>query len=124
LLVRLLRKVTLSQISAKKGNNMNCINQIEQAHADCCRSCNKGCGDCHRSIMKATPTASPEPSERELQLLQYIAQGRSSKEIEEACYISEHTVKWRLRCMLSELDATGRTETIDIAMKPALLQWD
>ena len=74
--------------------------------------------------MKATSTASPEPSRCELQLLQYIAQGRSRKEIEEALYISEHTVKWRLRRMLSELDTTGRTETIDIAMKPALLQWD
>lgn len=103
---------------------MNCINQTEPAHANCCRSCNKGCGDCHRPIMKATSTASGEPSQYELQVLQYIAQGRSSKEIGEALCISEHTVKWRLRCMLSKLDATGRTEAIDIAMKPGLLQWD
>jgi DNA-binding NarL/FixJ family response regulator len=56
--------------------------------------------------------------------LQYIAHGRGSKEIGEALCISEHTVKWRLRCMLSKLDATGRTEGIDIARKPGLLQWD
>jgi DNA-binding NarL/FixJ family response regulator len=103
---------------------MNCINQTEPAHANCCRTCNKSCGDCHRPIMKATSTASPEPSQCELQLLQYIAQGGSSKEIEEALHTSEHTVKWRLRCLLSKLDTTGRTEAIDIAMKPALLQWD
>jgi DNA-binding NarL/FixJ family response regulator len=103
---------------------MNCINQTESAHANCCRSCNKGCGDCHRRLMKATSPASGELSQCELQVLQYIAHGRGSKEIGEALCISEHTVKWRLRCMLSKLDATGRTEAIDIGRKPGLLQWD
>jgi DNA-binding NarL/FixJ family response regulator len=103
---------------------MNCINQTEPAHANCCRSCNKGCGDCHRPIMKATSKASGEPSLCELQVFQYIAQGRSSKEIGEALCTSGHTVKWRLRCVLCKLDATRRTEAIDIAVKPGLLQWE
>ena len=64
----------------------------------------------------------PELSERELQVLQYIANGRSNKEIAQILYISENTVKGHVKSILTKLDAMGRTEAIAIATKRGLLQ--
>ena len=64
----------------------------------------------------------PELSERELQVLQYIANGRSNKEIGTILYISENTVKGHVKSILTKLDAMGRTEAIAIATKRGLIQ--
>lgn len=64
----------------------------------------------------------PELSERELQVLKYLADGRSNKEIGTLLYISENTVKGHVRSILTKLDAMGRTEAISIASKRGLIQ--
>src|SRR5260370_41200610 len=56
----------------------------------------------------AESTEYPVLSERELQILQYIADGRSNKEIGQILYISEDTVKGHVRSTLTKLDAMGR----------------
>ncbi|HEX6565663.1 MAG TPA: response regulator transcription factor [Chthoniobacterales bacterium] len=63
----------------------------------------------------------PELSERELQVLQYMANGRSNKEIGQVLYISENTVKAHVKSILAKLDAMGRTEAIAIAIKRGLI---
>ena len=63
----------------------------------------------------------PELSERELQVLQYMAKGRSNKEIGQILYISENTVKAHVKSILAKLDAMGRTEAIAIAIKRGLI---
>jgi two-component system NarL family response regulator len=65
--------------------------------------------------------AHPELSERELQVLQYMANGRSNKEIGQVLYISENTVKAHVKSILAKLDAMGRTEAIAIAIKRGLI---
>jgi DNA-binding CsgD family transcriptional regulator len=65
--------------------------------------------------------AHPELSERELQVLQYMASGRSNKEIGQVLYISENTVKAHVKSILAKLDAMGRTEAIAIATKRGLI---
>jgi two-component system, NarL family, response regulator len=69
----------------------------------------------------AESMAHPELSERELQVLQYIANGRSNKEIGTILYISENTVKGHVKSILTKLDAMGRTEAIAIASKRGLI---
>jgi two-component system, NarL family, response regulator len=64
----------------------------------------------------------PELSERERQVLQYMASGRSNKEIGQVLYISENTVKAHVKSILTKLDAMGRTEAIAIAAKRGLIQ--
>jgi two-component system, NarL family, response regulator len=59
--------------------------------------------------------AQPELSERELQILKQMALGKSNKEIGQALYISEYTVKNHVRSILKKLKAIGRTEAIAIA---------
>jgi DNA-binding CsgD family transcriptional regulator len=64
----------------------------------------------------------PELSERELQVLQYMALGRSNKEIGQVLYISENTMKGHVKSILKKLDAIGRTEAIAIANRCGLIQ--
>ena len=63
----------------------------------------------------------PELSNRETEVLQYLAYGRSNKEIGRALYISEGTVKHHVKSILSKLDATGRVEAIAIAAERGLI---
>jgi two-component system NarL family response regulator len=70
----------------------------------------------------AESMAHPELSERERQVLQYIANGKSNKEIGQVLYISENTVKSHVKSILTKLDAMGRTEAIAIGLKRGLIQ--
>jgi two-component system, NarL family, response regulator len=66
-----------------------------------------------------------ELSKRETQVLQYLARGRSNKEIGRALYISEGTVKHHVKSILSKLDAIGRAEAIAIAARRGLIHvWE
>jgi len=70
----------------------------------------------------AESMAHPELSERERQVLQYVANGRSNKEVGQILYISENTVKAHVKSILTKLDAMGRTEAIAIAIKRGLIK--
>jgi two-component system, NarL family, response regulator len=63
----------------------------------------------------------PELSNRETEVLQYLAGGRSNKEIGRILYISEGTVKHHVKSILSKLDAMGRTEAAAIAARRGLI---
>ena len=63
----------------------------------------------------------PELSKRETQVLQYLARGRSNKEIGRALYISLGTVKQHVKSILGKLDAVGRAEAIAIAARRGLI---
>jgi len=72
----------------------------------------------------AESVAHPELTKRELQVLQYIANGRSNKEIGSILYISEATVKGHVQSILAKLEASGRAEAISIAVKRGLIRWN
>jgi two-component system NarL family response regulator len=69
----------------------------------------------------AESMAHPDLTERERQVLQYIAVGKSNKEIGQMLYISENTVKGHVKSILTKLDALGRTEAIAIATRRGLI---
>ena len=71
----------------------------------------------------AASLAQPELSDRERQVLQSIAAGRSNKEIGQGLYISENTVKHHVKSVLKKLNAVGRTEAVTIATKRGLLRF-
>jgi DNA-binding NarL/FixJ family response regulator len=64
----------------------------------------------------------PQLSQRERQVLQYLANGRSNKEIARILYISEHTAKAHVRSIMSKLNADSRTEVTAIATKLGLIK--
>jgi DNA-binding NarL/FixJ family response regulator len=63
-----------------------------------------------------------ELSSRELEVLRFISQGRSNKEIASALGIVEGTVKAHVTNIFNKLGAVDRTQAITIAMKRQILQ--
>jgi len=63
----------------------------------------------------------PELSRRELQVLEQMALGKSNKEIGQALFISEYTVKNHVKVILKKLNAIGRTEAVAIASERGLI---
>ena len=66
--------------------------------------------------------AHPELSKHEHQVLEYLANGKSNKEIGAILYVSELTIKVHVRSILEKLDAKGRSEAIAIAVKRGLIR--
>lgn len=70
----------------------------------------------------AESIARPQLSKRERQVLKYLANGRSNKEIARNLYISEHTAKAHVKSIMTKLNADSRTEVVAIAIKRGLLK--
>jgi len=72
---------------------------------------------------QAAPPALPEPlTEREMEVLKCLAQGRSNKEIAAQLAISERTVKFHMSSILGKLNATNRTEALTLAAQHGLIK--
>jgi two-component system, NarL family, response regulator len=56
----------------------------------------------------AESIARPQLSRRERQVLKYLANGRSNKEIAQVLYLSEHTAKAHVRVIMTKLNADSR----------------
>jgi two-component system NarL family response regulator len=64
----------------------------------------------------------PELSNRETEILQYLARGRSNREIGQILYIGEGTIKHHVKSILRKLDAGGRSEAMAIATRRGLIR--
>jgi len=62
-----------------------------------------------------------ELTERELEILQKLAQGLGNKQIASSLAISEHTVKFHISSILDKLDASSRTEAVTIGIRMGLV---
>ena len=60
-------------------------------------------------------------SAREREVLHLIARGRSNREIGEALFVTEHTVKYHVTSLFSRLDVTSRAEAVARAAALGLL---
>jgi DNA-binding CsgD family transcriptional regulator len=69
---------------------------------------------------KTPPTDLPL-SDREIEVLQQVAMGRTNKEVALALSISEQTVKNHLRHIYSKLDVNDRTSAILVANRSGLI---
>jgi DNA-binding NarL/FixJ family response regulator len=61
------------------------------------------------------------PSPREMEVLSFLARGKSNKEIGESLFISEMTVKSHLKSISAKLNVVGRTEVITEALRRGLV---
>jgi DNA-binding NarL/FixJ family response regulator len=69
-----------------------------------------------------TKTSIRELSEREVEVLRLVAQGRANKEIAEALKISETTVKAHLRSIFRKLEVGDRAQAVAYAMRKGLVE--
>jgi DNA-binding NarL/FixJ family response regulator len=60
-------------------------------------------------------------TERELDVLQLLAQGLANKQIALALHISEHTVKFHVSAVYSKLRAANRTEAVRLGVQRGLV---
>jgi len=65
----------------------------------------------------------PELTERELGVLQQMAQGKSNKAIALTLDIAENTVKFHINNVLSKLGANDRTHAVVIALKRGIVKF-
>ena len=65
--------------------------------------------------------AKPSLTQRELGVLQLVAQGRSNKDIARRLSITEGTAKTHVKAILTKLDAISRTEAVAVAHKRGLI---
>lgn len=61
-------------------------------------------------------------SDRELDVLRLVAQGKANKEIAESLGVGEGTVKTHLSHLLAKLDAPDRTRAVTLAIERGLLR--
>jgi len=66
--------------------------------------------------------ARPSLTQRELDVLQQIALGRSNKDIGRWLQITEGTAKTHVKAILTKLDAMSRTEAVAVAHKRGLIR--
>ena len=77
-----------------------------------------------RLLVDETPDAEPLPerlTERELQVLQLLAQGLANKQIALALSISDHTVKFHVAFDLRQAGAANRTEAVRMGVQRGLV---
>ncbi len=65
-----------------------------------------------------------ELTEREIEVLRQLAHGRTNREIAEAFFISEETVKTHIGNILSKLHLAHRTQVVIYALKQGLISLD
>jgi two-component system, NarL family, response regulator len=74
-------------------------------------------------VKLAESISHPELSQRETQVLQYLARGKSNKEIGRTLFISEGTVKNHVKSILRKLPAVRRAEAAAIAARRGLIRF-
>ena len=77
------------------------------------------------AFLKGAPQGKPadfELTEREMQMIQMIADGLSNKSIGEALFLTEGTVKNAITQLLLKLDLKDRTQIVSFAFRNGLIQ--
>lgn len=76
-----------------------------------------------KALTHGQPSAANNPlSDRELEVLDCLAEGMTTSQIGSQLFISENTVKTHIRHILEKLDASNRTEAVSKAIQMGLIQ--
>jgi len=75
-----------------------------------------------RAIATFQPGAKVILSDRELEVMECLADGQTTSQIADRLFISENTVKTHVRHILEKLEAANRTEAVSKAIQMGLIQ--
>lgn len=70
---------------------------------------------------ESTGPAAPQLTEREAEVLRLVADGASNRDIAAVLLISEHTVAFHMKNILSKLHMSNRTEAVAYALRTGLV---
>lgn len=77
------------------------------------------------SAIQASRAAEMSPlTERELEVLRLVANGKTNREIAESLFVSENTIKSHLASVYSKLGVRRRTEAVMVAVSAGLIEID
>jgi len=76
------------------------------------------------SVDKGDETLVSPLTPREMEVLNYIAQGHANKQIAAMLNVSEQTIKNHVASILTKLNANARTEAVVIALRKGLISID
>jgi DNA-binding NarL/FixJ family response regulator len=95
-----------------------------EALMDCIRRVHAGetCVPVHLAAKLAQRVGGETLSEREIDVLKLMAQGKSNKEIGSALFISEGTVKSHVKAIFAKMNVISRTEAVATATRRGLIQ--
>ena len=95
-----------------------------EALMDCIRRVHGGetCVPVHLAAKLAQRVSGQSLSEREIDVLKLMAQGKSNKEIGSALFISEGTVKSHVKGIFAKMNVISRTEAVASATRRGLIQ--
>ena len=75
-----------------------------------------------QSAEPAAPKEAVDPlSERQIEVLQLMAQGKTNQEIGDALFITERTVKYHTREILQKLHLRNRAQMVAYAVRSGLI---
>jgi DNA-binding NarL/FixJ family response regulator len=92
------------------------MDSIRRVHAG------ETCVPVHLAAKLAERVSGETLSEREIDVLKLMAQGKSNKEIGSALFISEGTVKSHAKAMFAKMNVISRTEAVAKATRRGLIQ--
>jgi len=69
----------------------------------------------------AAREAGPDPTPREIEVLQLVADGLVNREIGERLFLSEETVKSHVRHLLAKLQARSRAHAVAVGFRRGLI---
>jgi len=96
-----------------KGYLLDCIRRVHAGET---------CVPVHLAAKLAQRVSGETLSEREIDVLKLMAQGKSNKEIGSALFISEGTVKSHVKAIFAKMNVISRTEAVANATRRGLIQ--
>ena len=70
---------------------------------------------------ETTPALGPDPTLREIEVLQLVADGLVNREIGHRLFLSEETVKSHVRHLLAKLNARSRAHAVAVGLRRGLI---
>jgi DNA-binding NarL/FixJ family response regulator len=77
-----------------------------------------------RSLRHKKSRSEPEPSDRDVEIIKLLVEGRSNSEIAKQICLSVSTVKANLRTLYQKLGVSNRTEAVAVVIQRGLVPYD
>ncbi|MEL6923763.1 MAG: LuxR C-terminal-related transcriptional regulator [Bacteroidota bacterium] len=123
-------KSTIDYLAVAKSDNghQSTLQELQQLTTQLLDLTRQTSADLH--AMPQSPTDRPPLqypttplTNRELEVLQLLKQGKTNKAIAAELFVTERTIKFHVSTLLSKLDAGNRTEAVQVAIQRGIVRY-